>query len=183
MKKVWIATGIIVALALGYGYWHSQQPVADTTVAVESKPAAAVARTKRVSTPVKSVQTYEPRAKADLKLPAAIIADADKQVTSATTIPPSERRVTVTSVVDVQTGETKTYQKPEPYPWIAVESRGEARLDLGYKIDRRTLVPAVVGRLTVTHSFLQLKALHAGVNVAVDTDGTAFAGVGLSYRW
>jgi hypothetical protein len=89
----------------------------------------------------------------------------------------------VTSVLDTKTGETTAYTKPEPYPWLAVESRGEARFDYGYKITKGSTVPLPVGRLSVTHNFVQVKALHMGVNVAIDTDGTAFAGVGLSYRW
>lgn len=175
---------IVLSLGtIGYGLWLVTRPPVDTTVAVESKPAAAVSKVRKVTTKVQSVQTFAPEAKANLKLPPLVIADADKHVISATTVEPTERRMTVTSVLDTQTGETTTYTKPETYPWFAVESRGEARLDIGYKVDRHTLVPRPVGRLSVTHSFAQVKASHLGVNVAIDTDGTAFAGVGLSYRW
>jgi len=180
----YVAAGIVVLLAAGgYGVWlFTRQPV-DTTVAVVAKPAPAVVKVKRKVVPVKQVVVYAEEAKANLKLPPSVIANNEQQVTGATTVAPTERRVTVTSVLDTQTGETTTYTKPEPYPWIAVESRGEARFDYGYKVSRGQTIPMPVGRLSVVHDFVQVKGFHAGVNVALDTDGAAFAGVGIGYRW
>lgn len=180
--------GVILAAlgmvaAAGYGVWLYTRPPVDTTVAVIAKPAPVIAKVKKKVVKPKQVIVYADEAKAKLKLPASVIASATQQVTGATTVRPSERAVTVTSVLDTVTGETTTYTKPEPYPWVSVESRGEARLDYGYKLSRGELIPKPVGRLSVTHSFIQIKAVHVGVNIAIDTDGTAFAGVGLSYRW
>lgn len=174
--------GLATIAAISAYQWWNKPPV-DTTVAVIAKPAPVIAKAKKKVVKPKQVIVYADEAKAKLKLPPSVLANAEQQVTGATVVSPSERRVTVTSVLDTRTGETTTYTKPEPYPWLAVESRGEARFDVGYKITREALVPMPVGRLTVTHNFLQVKALHLGVNAAVDSDGTAFVGVGLAFRW
>ena len=183
-STVVLSLGIVaVSLAGGYAFWWYTRPPVDTTVAVIAKPAPVIAKVKKRVIKPKQVVVYAEEAKAKLKLPATVIANPDQHVTGATTVQPSERRITVTSVLDTTTGETTTYSKPEPYPWVSVESRGEARLDYGYKLSRGELVPKPVGRLSVTQSVVQIKALHLGVNVAIDTDGSMFAGVGLSYRW
>lgn len=177
---------LLIILALAYAlWWFFGRPKADIRVATEAPNAGALRRAEQIDTPLPAgkVRTFKPAIKEKLKLPPAVIADPQKQVTDATTVKPTERPTTVTSVIDTKTGETTLFSKPEPYPWLAVESRGEARFDYGYKLTKGNVVPMPVGRLSVTHNFIQVKALHAGVNVAIDTDGQAFAGVGLSYRW
>lgn len=176
---------LIVIAMIAYVVWLFKQQRADTTEATQAAVAPIVAKIPTVQTPIKSktVRTFKPAAKAKLKLPEPVIQNDDQQVTSATVVAPSERKTTVSTVIDTKTGETTAYVKPEPYPWLAVESRGEARLDYGYKMTRGELVPKPVSRLSVTHNFIQVKALHVGVNAALDSDGTAFVGVGLAYRW
>lgn len=178
-----VGGGLLVVVAGISGYRWLTAPPVDTTVAVIAPVAPKVAKVKRVTTQVKSVQTFAPAAKLKLNLPPPVITNEQQQVTGATTVAPSERRQTVTSVLDIATGETTTFVKPEPQPWFALEHRGEARFDYGYKIQRGSPTPAPVGRLSITHDFAQIKAVHIGVNLAVDTDRSAFAGVGIGYRW
>ena len=176
--------GLILLVAAGsYGYWAVTRPPVDTSVAVEAPIAAPIKKVKKRTVAVKSVQVFSPEAKLKLSLPPAVIADETKQVTGAATVPPSERRVTVTSVLDTGTGETTIFTKPEPLPWFAVESRGEARIDMGYKWVKNIPAQVLVGRLSVRHDFVQVKGFHAGVNVAIDSDGALFAGAGIGYRW
>ncbi len=175
--------GFLVLAAVYSAYQWMQAPAVNTTVAHVATVAPVLAKTKKVTTAMHSIQTYAPEAKANLKLPPAVIASTTQQVTGAATVEVSEHKQTVTSVVDTVTGETTTYVKDEPLPWIDIEHRGEARLDVGYKIDARTQIPQRVGRLSVVHDFLQMKAVHFGVAASIDTTGEAFAGVGLGYRW
>jgi hypothetical protein len=182
----WVA-GIGVLALIGAagvsGYRFLTKPPVDTTVAVEAPVAPTIAKVKKRIIKPKQVVVYAPEAKAKLKLPPAVLANTEAQVIGATTVAPSERRVTVTSVLDATTGETTTYTKPEPYPLLAVESRGEARFSYGYKLTRDSPVPTPVGRLSLTQDFVQIKALHIGVTAALDTDRSAFIGLGLAYRW
>ena len=174
---------VLILLAGGYGYWWVSRPVVDTTVAVVASTAPAVKKVKKRTVKVKQVQVYAPEAKANLKLPPVVISDETKQVTGATTVSSSERPITVTSVLDTRTGETTTYTKPEPLPWFALESRGEARIDVGYKWVRGIPVPVQVGRLSVRHDFVQVKGFHVGVNASIDSDIDRFIGIGVGYRW
>ena len=178
-----IAGLLLVVSGLSYAYWVVSRPLVDTTVAVEAPVAPVIKKVKKRTTPVKQVQTFAPEAKANLKLPPAVIASETQFVTGATTVSPSERRVTVSSVLDTGTGETTLFTKPEPLPWFAVEARGEARVDVGYKMQKGSPTPAPVARLSVTHNFVQVKGFHAGVNAAIDSDSSAFIGVGIGYRW
>lgn len=183
-STVVLSLGILAVVAGGgYAFWFFTRPPVDTTVAVIAKPAPVIAKVKKKVIKPKQVVVYAEEAKAKLRLPTSVLNDNTQHVTGATTVTPTERRVTVTSVLDEKTGETTVYTKPEPYPWIAVESRGEARFDMGYKLTRESIVPKPIGRLSVVHDFVQVKGFHAGVNVALDTDGAAFAGVGIGYRW
>ena len=182
----WIAGIGVLALigaagVSGYQLWNKAS--VDTTIAVIAPPAPVIAKVKKKIVKPKQVVVYAEEAKAKLKLPPSVIANAEQHVTGATTVVPSERRMTVTSVLDEKTGETTTYTKPEPLPWIAVESRGEARFSYGYKFSRGQPVPVPVGRLSLTHDFVQIKALRIGANAALDTDRSAFVGLGLSYKW
>lgn len=176
---------LIVVAMIAYFWWLLKQPKPDQAVAAETPTAPVVVKVPTVKTPIAggTVRTLKPAAKVKLKLPEPVVQNDDQQVTSATVVAPSERKTTVSTVIDTKTGETTAYSKPEPYPWLAVESRGEARLDYGYKMTRGELTPRPVSRLSVTHNFIQVKALHVGVNAALDSDGTAFVGVGLAYRW
>lgn len=183
-KTVTGIAGLTLLVAVGaYGYWVFSHPPVDTTVATIAAPAPAVKKVKKRAVPVKQVVVYAPEAKANLKLPPAVIASDREQVTGATTVQPSEHRVTVTSVLNTETGETTTYTKPKPLPWFAVESRGEARVDVGYKLKRGIPAPVQVGRLSIRHDFLQVKGFHAGVNAAIDSDSELFLGIGVGYRW
>lgn len=183
MKLLPIVGTSLLILGIGYAGWFFTRPAVDTTVAVVAPIATPIKKVKKRTVAVKSVRTFSPEAKLKLNLPQEVITNDNQQVTGATTVSPSERRVTVTSVLDTGAGETTIFTKPEPLPWFAVESRGEARIDVGYKLQRGVPTPVQVGRLSVHHNFVQVKGFHMGVNAAVDSDGTLFAGVGLGYRW
>lgn len=174
----------LVFIVAGASLRHFMQPSpVSATVAVESRPAAAVRLAPKVSVKMKSpIKAYKPDTKAKLRLPDAVIADNDKQVLAATTIRSSERPQTVTTVIDAGTGDSKTYVKSEPLPWVATESRGEVRIDYAYKF-RASPVPTPVVRLTLRHDVIQVKGFHLGLNATVDTDRDAFIGVGVGYRW
>lgn len=182
-----IVLGVVVALALAGGFAYliyRPAPAPAVDEAVKAPPAPAIAKVAKVVTLVpKGVQTYKPEAKARLKLPPAIVQDATQHVVAATTVADTGRPQTVTAVLNADTGQVETYVKQEPLPWISFHQRGQARVAMGYKFDPRTRVPQRVGRLSLEHDFMQVKALSAGVVASIDTDGAAFVGVGVAYRW
>lgn len=186
MKALAILAAIIVLVAGGIFAYRWLFPAPPTPMQAVATPIAdtpALKKVKKAKTPVKVVETYADEAKATLKLPAAVIADMEIKVIDATKVASSDHPQTVTSTLNVETGKVETYIKEEPLPWIAFNQRGQARIDTGYKLNRLTGVPQRVSRLTVMHDFMQTKAVNFGVQASIDSDGTAFAGVGLGYRW
>lgn len=168
--------------------FHPKEKVGESVLAA---PASEVKREPKVDVPVSKVRAYanQPKVKAKLNLPAAVIAAKDEQVISSARVDATLRPHTVTTTINTTTGEPEMYVRADPYPWVALESRGEAGLSVGYKYRYRYAASALaspvamVGRFDVRHDFLQLKALHVGIAGSVDTDGDAYAGVRLSYKW
>lgn len=146
------------------------------TVAQPATPALRMAPTATV--PTAPVKVYAPAAKKKLKLPET---KPTEQVIAATRVQESPRPQTVTTVLDTATGESRSFVKAEPYPWFAVEPRGEVRLMVGAKLEGVRVREAV--RLGVTYDVVRVKALTVGVSGTLDSDGDAFIGVGVSYRW
>lgn len=155
----------------------------DVGVSVESAPAREVrGKPTTAVAPPKGIQVHKPEVKANLKLPKAAQENANEQVVAATQVRPSERPQTVTTTVDMATGQFQTYTRLDPYPWFALERRGEVRLSVGYRVDGLE-PPKPVVRLGVNYDVIRVKALTAGVTTTFDSDGRAFAGVGVAYRW
>jgi hypothetical protein len=151
-------------------------------VSVPATPAAEVKRAPVKRVPVKvPVKVYGGDTKARLKLPADVVKAPEKQVIAATKVDRSERPQTVTTVINTETGESSSYTRLDPYPWFALDTRGEARLALGVKT-RNGRIEQVV-RMGITYDVVRVKALTAGVVGTIDSDGEAFAGIGIAYRW
>lgn len=175
-----------LGLAAGAFAWWQYTPAPPKptqAVAVQIADTPVLKKVKKVKTPVKQVETYADEAKADLKLPAAVIANQQEKVIDATKVASSDHPQTVTSTINVETGKVETYIKEEPLPWIAFNQRGQVRIDTGYKLNRSTGVPQRTTRLTVMHDFMQTKAVNFGAQASIDSDGSAFAGIGIGVRW
>lgn len=141
-------------------------------------PAPQLAEVPKVPLQIKApLQVYAPAAKKKLRLPPAVQQDPNKSVLAATEIKPDTHRQTVVTVVDAATGQTETIIRREPLPWIASDHSGEIRIDYGYKHGQ------AITRLSVQQNLLQLKALRAGVNATLDSDGDLFVGVGVGWWW
>lgn len=147
---------------------------------LEAPPAPQVAKVERVAVPVAPVQALAPAAKRKLKLPAPVQADPGKHVVAATRTPADERAHTVTTVLDAATGEVATYQRAEPLPWLAPQSRTE----VGAAYGLRGMDPAL--RVEARHELLQIKRLHLGATASADVmagEVDTFVGVGVWARW
>jgi hypothetical protein len=178
----------LVGAVVGYGglalYDAYRKPVPVGGASVPAVAAPAVRGAPKVKVVVKApVTTLQGGSKADLKLPAAVIADEHKQVIDASQVRSSLRPQTVSTVIDTETGDVKTYVKTDPYPWLAIETRGEIGVAYGYKYSSTTHAPAQVGRLQFSYDAVRVKALTIGVTATLDTDRDAFAGVAIKYKW
>lgn len=184
LKKGLLILGVV--LLIGFLIWalvtvlERNDPAAQS---VEATPAPELR--KSLTAPVaikKPVKTYAGDTKARLKLPPSVQADANEHVVSASQVRGNDRPQTVTTTINAETGSVTSYVKQDPYPWFAVETRGEIKLHYGYKADDLGRVQQVT-RLGVNYDLVRVKALTAGVVLTADSDGSTFAGVGLTYRW
>lgn len=132
-----------------------------------------------IVTPRKSVKVYPPATKGLIKLPPEVLGDDSKYVTTTSSIPRTENGQVVTTVLDVTTGETSAYVAQEPSPWFALEHRGYAAVDYGFKRNN----PNPVLRLNVREDLVQIKGIHLGLTGSLHSDGDYFVGAGGEYRW
>lgn len=98
-------------------------------------------------------------------------------VTATARLQAEERPYTLSATLDTATGNSRIWARPEPQPWLAINTHGEAGLSYGYKSG----LP--VFRLSAQQTLLQAKALRFGATGTLDSDGQWFAGVGIEGRW
>ncbi len=176
-------TGIIVggwfALAAVIAAINAKVPV---NVSVPATPAVEIRSAPTVRVSSAPVRAYRGDAPARLKLPPEVLANPAQQVIAAAQVRATDRPQTVTTVLNTETGDAQSFVRQDPYPWLAIETRGEARLAYGYKYSTNGQI-ARVARLGVSYDAVRIKALTAGVVATVDSDGSAFAGVSIAYRF
>lgn len=175
-KLVALAVGLLLAACCAWWYFTPEPAPVDSWTPAQASPQVAPVP-KQTIHPSK-VRAYAPAAKAKLKLPDSMLNDPSVYVLDSSLLPSDTHPQTVTTVIDEQTGEVQTVVRREPLPWLAAEHRGELRLDAGIKNGLSR-----VGRISLREDLLQVKALHAGINASVDTDGQFFVGAGVGWKW
>jgi hypothetical protein len=170
----------LAAAVVVLAYFHFKPAPIPTGVQIEAKPAKEVARVPTVPVPVKQVQAYPPAAKKKLDLPKTVQQDAGQHVVASTRTPADERPHTVTTVLDARSGEFHTYDRADPQPWLAVNTRSQVGVLYGY----RNGEPAI--RIEGHQELLQVKAVHLGAVASADATAgqlDTFVGVGVWARW
>lgn len=175
---------IVLFLAIYFGlflWWavNRPAPVAQPEVA-QVAPEVRKAPTTTIKPP--QVRVYTPKVTQELVGRGIVPKGTIEPVLASSRIAASERPTTVTTVISEETGEVQTFTAPAPLPWIATSSRGHVALDTGFKA-RGMNMPEPVVRLSARQELLQVKGLHFGVAASIDTQGDAFVGAGVSYRW
>lgn len=163
-----------IAVALWLHFKPNTKSVGSPTIAQEAPQLAHIA-TESIKLP--SVRVFKSEAKKKVPLPVEIQNNQDLHVIASSKVPINLNPQNVTSVINEKTGEVTTFITREPLPWLRAEQTGEARIDYGWKGARS------VARLSAREDLLQVKALHAGVDATLDSDGQYFVGFGVGYRW
>lgn len=169
---------VIVLAIVAAAWWHFRPhpaPVGETIPAEQASELVG-ASTQTIKPP--TVKVYTKAAKTKLRLPGSVQDDAGQYVLTSSRVTADDHPHTLTTIIDEKTGEVQTFNRRDPLPWIAVENSGELRIDYGLKNGLTR-----VGRLSLRESLLQVKALHAGANASIDTDGAWFVGVGVGYKF
>ena len=173
--RLLLAVGLVAVIAL---YFYMKPAPMPPGVHVEATPAPEVSKvpTERVEI-APPIQVYKPTAKAKLNLPKPVQQDAAQHVIASSKTVNDERQHTITTVIDAKTGNTTTYDRVDPLPWIAVNTKSEVGLYYGYRGGEQVV------RLQGKQELLQVKALHLGAIATADSDGETFVGAGLWARW
>lgn len=181
-KSILIGGLVGIILALLAAYFTFRPDTAPTGAHMEATPAPELRKEETVDVVVAPpIKVYKPQVKEKLNLPDVVKDDPRKHVVASTRTPADERAHTVTTLLDESTGKFVTYDRAEPPPWVAVNTRSEVGVYYGLK--RGEQVIRLEGRQTV----LQVKAVHVGAVASADigTVGSVdtFVGVGAWARW
>lgn len=168
---------VLVLAAYGVFAWIIWPAPAPVLPMVPAVPAPVLKTVEKITIAPPAVQVYAPKAKKKLKLPAAMQADPAQHVIAASQVRADERPHTVITLLDERTGEATTYDRADPLPWMAPETRGELGISYGLRDG------APMGRLSLRQNVLQIKAVRLGAQANIDQDGQWFVGLGVFYRW
>jgi hypothetical protein len=181
---------VCILILLGL-YWlgaymkDSKQSVAGTVV--KATPAPEV---KHI--PLVPVETKKPvkvfaggtAVKNKLQLPREVIEAPEEEVIASTKIDNRDRHPhTVTTTLNTETGETETYVRTDPLPWLATSTRGHVGMYAGLKNGEQTI------RLQAEQELFSVKSVHFGAIATIDQpmggpSGTDyFVGFGAKYEW
>lgn len=170
-----LVLGIALAVVL---LWPQAKPAVG--VSAPLPPAKEVRAVEKVVEVPKLVYVYPPKVKDKLDLPADVAKDPDKSVTATGKLDAEERPYTMTAVLDLKTGESAVYARPDPLPWLAPNTTSEVGVFAGYKDGEQAI------RIEGRQELLRVKALHVGAVGSADItpgDIDGFVGVGAWARW
>jgi hypothetical protein len=184
--------GVLILLALlmnlGLSFknnWLNAPDPAPVGLNIPATPAPEVKKVEMVAKPIKShtVKVYPAAVKNKIKLPEVVLDNPALEVIASSQVKADDHPQTITTLIDTDTGESQTFVKRDPLPWIAWDNRGEAGLYMGIKNSEPTV------RLEAKQGLFQVKGLHFGVMGSVDqplsgAQGTDyFVGAGAWARW
>lgn len=169
--------GILLALVLLLSWLifaPNDQPTGTTVIA---QPASELKGEVTAAASPRVIYVYRDAVKKKLALPVDVQADANRQVATSSVVRPDIRPHTLTTVVDLSTGEFTVHDKTEPLPWVALTRRGEAGIAYGIKDGMQTT------RIYVQQDLINIKAVSLGAAATLDQDGEWFVGFKAGYRW
>lgn len=185
MRAATLIGGITVILVTAWLLLWYLRTEPSSTVAVPAAVAPEIKREKPVDIPIKTrtVKAYSAASKIKLGLPSEVLSDDNLRVIQSSRISADEHPQTVTTVLDTETGKSKTYVKQEPLPWLAIDSHGEVGMYYGVKAGASTV------RAEIRQNLIQVKSVRIQAIASIDqpingpvrADG--FIGFGAVYRW
>jgi len=179
-----ILTSLITILAFTW-LAHDRQPAPVTNRTVVATPAKEVMNISSIEVRMKApVKVYSGGAaiKAKVDLPAEVVKDDNQQIIASSKIE-GDQPVTVTTVINTETGESKTFVRTDPKSWLAWDDHGGIGMYAGFKNG----LPAV--RLQVHNELFRIKSVHVGAVASLDQNlsGTSsldsYIAIGAEYRW
>lgn len=155
-----LLVGLILAAACYFLWtWYRPGPVISTSDYVTAHAPSSTASLAKNLLPVAAVQVL-PKAPAikKLKLPAEVANDPSSQILDAVTIPPTRGGATAVTILDTETGATRTLIKEIPRPFLAFEAGTEVGARYGLTTDgaQQTAIYARRDLLRVGNAYVGL---------------------------
>jgi hypothetical protein len=169
-----IFTAIVIAMA--YLAWlHFSAPKAPVGAIVAAKVAPQAVNIPKVVIHPKAVKVYHASAKKALPLPQAVIDDKNVQLIEATRVESDDHPHTISTVINTETGETTTFDRREPLPWVTLRRSGALGLehDLFRGIDT----------LYVRQDFVQVKSVVIEGKLAYNSERSGEASIIVEWRY
>jgi hypothetical protein len=178
----------LIAIVLWLRNWSEEAAVNQVGETIVATPAKEVRDVPKVAVTVnKPVQVYAGGRglKEGIKLPTPVVENAHVEVISSSKIDGrDDHPKTVTTVLNVETGESETYVRTDPLPLFDWSSRGHLGIAAGLKNGE----PAV--RLSAEQELFTVMAMHFGAVATFDQPLNAgasgsdyFVGVMGKYQW
>ena len=177
--RLLMVLSLVLAAGLGISlYFHFRPVPMPPGIHMPASPAPELKREETVPVLVaEPVQVYRPAVKKKLKLSKAIVDDAAQHVVASSKTANDERQHTITTTLDTTTGQFTSYDRVEPLPWGAVNTKTEIGLFYGLRGGEP------IARLQGQQTLLQIKAVRLGATATLDSDGETFIGIGAWARW
>ncbi|GBL46261.1 hypothetical protein SFMTTN_2074 [Sulfuriferula multivorans] len=183
-----LAAAAGVAILLGWMlFMRSVLPPAPVNVSVPAVAAGEIRAIPKTAVAIRApVKVYRGGAplKRRLNLPQPVADNAAQQVIAASQVRADDHPQTITTLINTETGDSETYVRRDPLPWLAWDARGEAAMYVGIQRGGPAL------RLEARQGMVQIKALHVGVIGSVDQplggaprDTDYFIGAGVWAKW
>lgn len=171
--RTMIVSALVCCGAVAIYFWMKPP---DFAVPATPAPVLASIPTEQVAAPA-TVQVYAKKAKTKLSLPVAVVADERKQVVTSSRVAPDRNPHTVTTVMNLDTGEFDTFDRKEPLPWIA--KANETALAIGAVMKDS----GATWRIKARRDLFQMKELYGYAEAQLDGDREASAGVFIEWRF
>lgn len=146
---------LVVALGLGVGIglYMGQRPTAPIGEAVVATTVPELRTVGTETIPCAPVQVFKTPAKKKLALPATVQGNPNQVVTSSVGLKPDLNPHRITSVLDIETGKTTTYDQRLARPWLALNTRSYVGIGYGESDAGRVV------RLEAEQALLDIKSV------------------------
>lgn len=156
--SVLLSAAILIGLVLMF---PGHQPAPDTKIATESNE---VKNTTKVDVPAKKpVNVYSGGStlKKKLDLPADVVQNDAQHILASSKVD-GDRPHTITTIINTDTGESQTFDRLDPLPWLASDRHGR----LGMYVLVKNGTPTV--SLQAQRGLFSIKAVHVGLVAGLD---------------
>lgn len=177
--RVGLAVLAVLAVCAYVGWsWYTPDNAMPARDYVEAAAAKQVKSRPKRTVPAKTIKVLPKSTAKTLDLPPSVQQDTRQQVLSAVDVPPSEAGAVAVTLLDTDTGDTRTLVKAKPRPFFALEQGNELGLRYGVSTrEQRT------GEIYYRRDLLRIGTAHVGAYGSLDTSGEARAMLSISARW